>query len=226
MCGGKAVLDVACGMGFGGAMLLTEGARDVVGVDTDASALEWARFRGPAAQALVRADATSLPFRDESFDVITSFETIEHLNDDRAFLDEAARLLSPGGLLVLSTPNALYTQPVDRVPANPFHVREYLPDELLHLLRSRFSEVELRVQRTAQEWGPSFYWDKPEWLESSALWKLRRLVWRVRRRIQSTAVASLGVAQSRRPLYPSEFDFEFIDDDLARGHALVAVCSR
>ena len=71
-----------------------------------------------------------MPFADESFDGVTSFETLEHLHERSQFLAELRRVLRPGGSLVLSTPNASYTKPVNGKPSNPFHIFEYTPLEL------------------------------------------------------------------------------------------------
>jgi SAM-dependent methyltransferase len=80
---------------------------------------------------------------DASFDAVVSFETVEHISDDRAFLTEVRRVLRPGGLLLLSTPNKDVTSP-DGPPANPFHVREYLIHDLTRLVTgSGFQEVEV-----------------------------------------------------------------------------------
>jgi SAM-dependent methyltransferase len=85
-------------------------------------------------------DVTALAFPDDSFDVVTCFETVEHIDQpaQERFVAEAARVLRPGGLLIASSPNrAQYP------PGNPYHVRELTPDELERLLRREFAEVRL-----------------------------------------------------------------------------------
>jgi len=86
-----------------------------------------------------RADLRSLPFRDATFDLVASFQVIEHLDDPSDYLAAIARLLKPEGLAILTTPN-LHTS--DRV--NPYHVHEYLADELAALLGGYFGDVEMR----------------------------------------------------------------------------------
>ena len=86
---------------------------------------------------------TDIP--DASFDLIASFETIEHVPDDRAYVDETARVLRPGGMLLVSTPDRRLGSigpRLRKVPSNPFHIREYSRRELIDLLSRRFEIVE------------------------------------------------------------------------------------
>lgn len=142
---GLDVLDVACGSGYGTSMLAHAGAKRVVGVDVSTDAVEYARQRyaGPTVAYAV-ADAGALPFDRESFDVVVSFETIEHLRDPDAFLQEVKRCMRSAGLFVVSTPNAL------RHPfGNAYHVHEYTLDGLMSLLKKEFPCVTVCAQN---EW--------------------------------------------------------------------------
>ena len=135
---GADVLDVACGAGYGSALLARHAAR-VVGVDLSEQAVLHARPRYADAPNLEfrAADCAALPFADATFDAVVSFETIEHIAAQKAFLDEARRVLRPGGLLILSCPNKVeYSD--KRSHANEFHVRELFRDELEALLAPRF----------------------------------------------------------------------------------------
>lgn len=78
-----------------------------------------------------------LPFADESFDYVVSFQVIEHIRRDRAFVEEVRRVLKPGGRFIVSTPN----KPMS-LTRNPWHVREYTAEELRALLAG-FSDVEM-----------------------------------------------------------------------------------
>ncbi len=141
------VLDVACGEGYGSA-LLARSARKVTGVDLAAAAVEHARERYAGLRNLDfhAADCSALPFPDASFDAVVSFETIEHIAAQDAFLDEVRRVLRPGGLLVLSCPNKTeYTD--KREVTNEFHVRELYRDELAALLAPRFAHLAWYGQR-------------------------------------------------------------------------------
>ena len=79
-----------------------------------------------------------LPFADESFDCVITFQVIEHIRCDADFAAEIHRVLRPGGKLILTTPNAPMS-----LTRNPWHVREYTAGELCRLLESRFREVEV-----------------------------------------------------------------------------------
>ena len=147
LCRGKEVLDAGCGVGYGTALLAQEAAR-AVGVDIDAQALAYARERYRAANLeFRRMDLLDLDFADASFDVVCSFEAIEHLAHRDAFLAGAARLLRPGGALVVSTPRAERT--TER-PSNPHHRVEYSREDFEALLRRHFRHVELYGQRRLQ----------------------------------------------------------------------------
>jgi SAM-dependent methyltransferase len=150
-CAGKRVLDVACGEGYGTALLARHAAH-VTGADISAEAIAHARNRyGSLANAkFVEASCTALPLDDASVDVAVSFETIEHIAAQAEFIEELARVLKPGGVLVLSCPNKLeYSD--KRGFINEFHVKELYRDELEALVAARLPEVAWYGQR------PSFF---------------------------------------------------------------------
>jgi SAM-dependent methyltransferase len=143
---GSEVLDVACGAGYGSALLARQ-ALHVVGADISAETIEHARLAYPAPNLEFRqADCTALPFADASFDAVVSFETIEHIAAQEKFLDEVRRVLRPEGLFVLSSPNKLeYSD--RRGFSNEYHVRELYRAELAALLEPRFPNVRWFGQR-------------------------------------------------------------------------------
>ena len=101
-CSGLRVLDAGCGTGGMIEALATLGA--VAGMDASGEALGWAR-RGKG-KSLVQGSVTALPFRDDSFDLITSFDVLYHANvtDDAVALAEIARVLRPGGSFLVRVP--------------------------------------------------------------------------------------------------------------------------
>jgi SAM-dependent methyltransferase len=139
------VLDVGCGTGYGAA-LLAEKAAGVVGIDSAWEAIQYARgnyFQQNLSFAC--ADCRDLPFRDHSFDQAVLFEVIEHISEQTRCLSEIRRVLTPEGMLILSTPNA--ASPTKEIEeANPFHKRELQEQELLELLRPHFGHVQLLYQ--------------------------------------------------------------------------------
>lgn len=157
---GRDVLDIACGAGYGSALLARTAAR-VVGADLSQAAIEHAVTRYASMRNLEfrQADGAALPFADGSFDAVVSFETIEHLRPQQAFLDEVRRVLRPSGLVVLSCPNKVeYTD--KRGVINEFHVRELYRDELAALIAPRFPHSAWYGQR------PGFY--SVVWPEANA----------------------------------------------------------
>jgi SAM-dependent methyltransferase len=134
----RRVLDVACGEGYG-SDLLGQVAETVVGLDIDGASIDRARQRYSRHNLSFKAcSATEIPFEDHSFDVIVSFETVEHLRDQNAFWSEVKRVMRPGGIFLLSSPNrSVYGS--QRSTPNPFHRREFTHAELVSELSGRFS---------------------------------------------------------------------------------------
>lgn len=122
---GKRVLDVASGEGYGSFLLRRWGAESVEGIDMDEQTVETAtRLFGGDGVHYQCHTAEQLPFEDHTFDVVCSFETIEHLDHPELFLQEIRRVLKPGGNIILSCPNdPYYYKPGE--PGNPFHKKQY-----------------------------------------------------------------------------------------------------
>jgi SAM-dependent methyltransferase len=146
-CRGREVLDAACGAGYGSAAL-AGAAKRVLGVDLDPDAVAYARSRYTAPNLdFAVMDLAALTLDDASFDVVCTFEAIEHVPDREAVLAEVARVLRPDGTFLASTPRADLT--TDR-PDNPFHTVEYAPADFECLLGRFFERVELYGQRRLQ----------------------------------------------------------------------------
>ncbi len=148
---GLRVVDVACGEGYGSA-LLAGAAASVTGVDVSPAAVAHARATYGARPNLefVEASCTKLPLADASADLVVSFETVEHIDAQEAFVDEVARVLAPDGLLLLSCPNKReYSD--RRGFVNEFHVKELYREELEALVARRFRHARWYGQR------PSFF---------------------------------------------------------------------
>lgn len=146
-CAGANVLDAACGVGYGAAHLV-DTAAFVLGVDLSEDAVAYARARyvHPNLRFEVM-DVEQLDLADASFDVVCSFETIEHVGDADRALAELGRVLRPNGTLVVSTPRVDETT---TSPENPWHRQEWAPQDFEALLRGHFDEVELYGQARVQ----------------------------------------------------------------------------
>lgn len=221
--GGDKLLDVACGTGYGLPILL-KAVKYVIGVDVDGSALQAAsRELNGLNGSLVLASGCCLPFHDDSFDAITSFETIEHLQDRHTFVAELARVLAPGGVCIFSTPNAIYTHPLNGKPNNPYHVYEYSPPEFRAFLADYFNSVDLLGQRLRPTFAISPFWDDQQNLHTAR--ELCRLVlWRILNRLPRLARESLSQAVWGHPFTPSSADYDFIASAVDDAPVQVAIC--
>lgn len=214
---GKVVLDAATGAAYG-LSILTESGATALGVDLHVPAALGEAF------AVVRGRCERLPIRTASVDVVTSFETIEHVRSDTSFVSEIRRVLRPDGLLILSTPNALRTKPVDGVPANPYHVREYEPKELKALLGTCFSSVTLLGQQTSAAFGVCPFWDATPSKRGGWHPQVRGVLWRLAARLPSAARDVAWRLSFKQPFYPSESDFAFDEANVDTGHVTLAIC--
>jgi ubiquinone/menaquinone biosynthesis C-methylase UbiE len=138
---GKQVLDVACGSGLGSALLAKTAAR-VFGVDINQKTITYAQkqYQDKPNLTFQVGETTKLPFQDNVFDVIVSFETIEHLISPDSFLAEVQRTLKPKGGFIVSTPDREITRQIliDTSYRNPFHIQEFSRQELKELLGRYF----------------------------------------------------------------------------------------
>lgn len=139
-CEGGRVLDAGCGVGYGAELLSQAGASEVVGVDNSEAAIELARNASDNVSYQV-GDVRRLAFDDGAFDLVVCFEVIEHVDEPLLVLDELARVLRPGGMLLVSSPNR------DRyVPGNPHHRHEFTRPELQAALDARFASARVISQ--------------------------------------------------------------------------------
>lgn len=131
-CAGRDVLEAGCGEGYG-ADLIANVANRVIGLDYDEATVAHVRTRYPRVD-IRHGNLAELPLPDASVDVVVNFQVIEHLWDQPQFVTECARVLRPGGLLMISTPNRITFSPGRDTPLNPFHTRELNAAELTELL--------------------------------------------------------------------------------------------
>jgi SAM-dependent methyltransferase len=139
-CRGAVVLEAGCGEGYG-ADLLARDAAAVVGLDYDVRTAAHVARAYPAVR-VIRGNLAALPLRSSTVDVVANLQVIEHLWDQEGFLAECARVLRPGGRLLVTTPNRTTFSPGRDTPLNPFHTRELSPSEMDSLLTGGGLDVE------------------------------------------------------------------------------------
>lgn len=165
---GKTVLDIACGDGYGAAMLARHAAQ-VTGVDIDTPTVERARGKYVADNLrFLQGSATDIPLDDDSVDLVISFETIEHLMEQDRMLYEIRRVLRPEGFLLISSPDKYEYSDVPGYH-NEFHLKELYRQEFEALLKKHFSRHALLGQRVvfgsliaSAETRPFLSWSKVE----------------------------------------------------------------
>jgi SAM-dependent methyltransferase len=136
---GRRVVDLACGEGYGTAEL-DRTAASVVGVDANPEAFEHARTK----YTTVRFERNMIELWDGDVDCVVFLQTIEHVQDADAVLERVKALIGPDGVAYVSTPNVLTLAPAGAERSgNPWHIREYRPDEYRALCERHFARVDL-----------------------------------------------------------------------------------
>lgn len=131
------VLEVGCGEGRGISAII-ERAKSFTALDKIEEALVKLREKFPGAK-FIAGNFPPFSVPSEAYDVVVSFQVIEHIRNDEFFLKEIKRVLRPGGLALLTTPN----RPMS-LTRNPWHEREYTGEELLRLSKSIFPDSEMK----------------------------------------------------------------------------------
>uniref|UniRef100_UPI004056B0CA class I SAM-dependent methyltransferase n=1 Tax=Alistipes sp. TaxID=1872444 RepID=UPI004056B0CA len=164
------VLEIGTGSGYGVEVIAPHTTQFIT--------LDKHRTQGlhlPSHAEFREAKVPPLPFPDEEFDTVISFQVIEHIKQDQAFVKEVARVLKPGGSFIVSTPN----RPMS-LTRNPWHIREYSGEEFYRLLAKEFSEVEkMGVEGNARIMA--YYEKNREGVERITRFDPLRLQWRLPR---------------------------------------------
>ncbi|MEP6927289.1 MAG: class I SAM-dependent methyltransferase [Ginsengibacter sp.] len=149
LCKNKVVLDIASGEGYGSNMLANV-ASNVTGVDISYEAINAANVKYARKQdnlEFIKGSADSIPTKSDLYDVVVSFETIEHHDRHKEMIAEIKRVLKPDGLLIISSPDKLFYSD-KKGTTNPFHVKELYKDEFKSLLTDSFKNAELFRQNS------------------------------------------------------------------------------
>lgn len=137
---GRSVLDIGCGVGYGSQFLATNGAHRVLAFDIDPEAVEYARDNYGAENLEYQQNSAESFSFPEKFDVITCFEVIEHIKEQKSLLHCIAKALKENGVLIISTP-----RPFEQM-RSAFHVKELKFEEFYSLLKAHFRFIEFFSQ--------------------------------------------------------------------------------
>jgi ubiquinone/menaquinone biosynthesis C-methylase UbiE len=144
------VLEIGFGEGYG-TNLLAHHIDSITALDVNKEAVEYANNKyGDENCSFVHYDGNTLPFSDDKFDAVISFQVIEHIEDDHNFISEIHRVLKKGSSTILTTPNRETRLEPDEEPWNEFHIREYSSGQLNDLLSGYFRSVEVNGVRAKQ----------------------------------------------------------------------------
>lgn len=143
----KQVLDIACGEGYG-SNLLIEKASAVTGVDIDPKTIERAQRKYNNSKLnFLTGDVRNIPCTDNIFDIVISFETLEHIEEHNEMMAEIKRVLKPDGLLIISTPDKYFHSDAKTIKSK-FHVKELYKEEFGSLIKQFFSNVIFLQQKS------------------------------------------------------------------------------
>jgi len=142
----KMVLDIACGEGYG-SYLLAEDSAAVTGIDIDSATIEKAKIKYKRSNLVFAVgNVENIPGNDSKFDVVVSFDTLEHITNHDRMLSELKRVLKPGGLLIISTPDKLNYSDKPNFK-NPFHRRELYKTDFENLVSYYFKNTRYLFQQ-------------------------------------------------------------------------------
>ena len=207
-CVNKVVLDAACGVGYG-LNCLAEAAGEVVGVDASLEAIAYAKEHYQRGNVQFEVmDVCSLRFPHQYFDLVCSFETLEHLDNPERFIFEVKRVLKKDGIFIVSTPHVRRTT---YHPKNLYHKVEFSGKDFEGLLKKYFTQVDIFGQRRLQS-SAHYYLQKIDVL------RLRRLlpafvIRKICHTLKTQAWDEAGVR-----------DFVISKEGLRRATELVGVC--
>jgi len=166
------VLEVGCGEGRGVALLM-KGARSFTAVDKIKPVIDDLQKKHPEGKFMSMNIPPFGDLKDNSYDSIFSFQVIEHIEDDFLFLKEIHRVLRRGGIALITTPNRKMS-----LSRNPWHIREYLPEELKKLAQNIFDQVDMKGI-TGNEKVMAYYKENKKSVERVTRWDFLNLQYRL-----------------------------------------------
>jgi len=226
------VLEVGCGEGYG-TNFLSQCVEKVVGLDIDDKTINHASNKYCSQNCIFKTyNGSKIPFKDNTFDTIISFQVIEHIQDDKKYISEMRRVLKPSSPCILTTPNREYRLAPGQRPWNRFHVREYSTHSLKELLDTMFYDVTIWGIRGTEEIQKIERGRVEQIVRISALdpFKLRRFI---PESLTPKIIALLKkmIQSNRKSENNKKFfeqykttDFEIIKDNLGQSLELLGIC--
>lgn len=216
------VLDLACGNGFGSKLLSDNTVNEVIGADISPETIQYCKetFNHIRHLQFEVVDGTKMQYPSGHFNVIISFETIEHTTKYNEMLAEFSRALANEGYAIISTPNIEVNSPGGKV-LNPYHTQEFNYDELVGILERHFKNVEVFGQKYIRYQNPSIKNKIGKLLES--LFYMRG--------VRKTPIAFQNAVMKmviQKNMYPQPDDFEMTDDqnEIRKCKTFFAICRK
>ena len=227
-CTGASVVEVGCGSGYG-ALLVSQVATVVRALDVDRTLVHQLEPLDRPNVTFEWYDGRHLPVQDQAADVCICFQVLEHVPDPDRFLRELRRVVRPGGVVLLTTPNAEWRLLPGQRPWNPYHLREYRADELRALLERHFASCDLYAQSSQRPTDGPWHHRRRTRLLKVASRLMPACVWRALLR-GAGALLSLRRGLTRPLLTEDDLRDKVppsvITRDLDRARCLAAVCRR
>lgn len=202
---GKKVLDAACGSGYGSFFISNAGAKSILGVDISKEPVAKASgtYKNPNLNYNV-FDCSDLRELNDKFEVIVSFETLEHLNDPRLFIKSAADSLEAGGYFICSTPNKMRLSGAGNM--NQYHLNELDYGDFYKAMKDNFEITAVYHQTESLNYQ--------RYMELKYLIGTleSRLTWYFFQRIENIARGVIGKKFKKEPFVNPYLGFQYEGD--------------
>jgi ubiquinone/menaquinone biosynthesis C-methylase UbiE len=220
--GNDKILDIACGTGFGSHLLSLKSNGKIIGGDISKEAIEYCslKYTNQSNLEFQIMDGTCLPFTDDYFDIIVSFETIEHTTAYKKMLEEFYRTLKNKGTAIISTPNIIVNTP-EGVPLSPFHTQEFTYEEFAQILKEEFDDIQLFGQKYIRYEHTSFRNTIAKFFENILYKKgFRKIPITVQDKIMKFLI--------NKDMYPAPDDFVLVNEkqEILNCKTFYAVCRK
>jgi ubiquinone/menaquinone biosynthesis C-methylase UbiE len=220
------VLDIGCAARMG-PFILSGAALKAIGADISEEALLYASKKWPGENLdYLATDAKYLPFKEQVFDCVVSFELIEHLDDYEAYLAEVKRVLKSTGSFIISTPNKPVVSSGGAF-SNPEHLREFNFEEFSAILRRYFSDINIYGQRPSEKAKAIEKYRKEKYLRvSGAPVFLKKIIPARIKELLLKKYLSCGLPGGLSDGQITEEDFPITSQNLNQARHFLAVCRK